>query len=67
MLLHCANLKAIRDESVSLNRIVADKLDRVMVPLKSQLVLLVFGLCPLMNHSPRATTLIFSELTINVI
>ena len=32
MLRYCANLKAIRYESTSLNRIVADKLHRVIVP-----------------------------------
>ena len=31
MLRYCANLKAIRYESTSLNRIVADKLHRVIV------------------------------------
>ena len=31
MLLYCANLKAIRYESTSLNRIVADKSHRVIV------------------------------------
>ena len=39
MLSYCANLKVIRYESTSLNRIVADKLHRVIValfdPLKS--------------------------------
>ena len=33
MLRYCANLKAIRYESTSLNRIVADKSHRVIVPL----------------------------------
>ena len=35
MLRYCANLKAIRYESTSLNRIVADKSHRVIVALKS--------------------------------
>ena len=34
MLRYCANLKAIRYESTSLNRIVADKSHRVIVALK---------------------------------
>ena len=34
---YCANLKAVRYESTSLNRIVADKSDRVIVPFKLQL------------------------------
>ena len=33
MLLYCANLKAIRYESTSLNRIVADKLHHVTAAL----------------------------------
>ena len=33
MLRYCANLKAIRYESTSLNRIVADKLHRVIIAL----------------------------------
>ena len=33
MLCYCANLKAIRYESTSLNRIVADKSHRVIVAL----------------------------------
>ena len=33
MLRYCGNLKAMRYESTSLNRIVADKSDSVMVPL----------------------------------
>ena len=32
MLRYCVNLKAIRYESMSLNRIVADKPNRVIVP-----------------------------------
>ena len=32
MLRHCANLKAIRYESMTLNRIVADKFHRVIIP-----------------------------------
>ena len=35
MLRHCANLKAIRYESTSLNRIAADKSQRVIVALPS--------------------------------
>ena len=35
MLRYCANLKAIRYESTSLNRIVADKSHRVIVALPS--------------------------------
>ena len=31
LMLHCTNLKAIRYESMSLNRIVADKSHRVIV------------------------------------
>ena len=34
MLRYCANLKAIRYESTSLNRIVADKSHSVIVPLE---------------------------------
>ena len=33
MLRHCVNLKAIRYESTNLNRIAADKSDRVIVAL----------------------------------
>ena len=35
MLCYCANLKAIRYESSSLNRIVADKSHRVIIALKT--------------------------------
>ena len=38
VLRYCANLKAIRYESTSLNRIVADKSHRVIVALRRQLV-----------------------------
>ena len=38
MLRYCANLKAIRYESTSLNRIVADKSHRVIVALTDQKV-----------------------------
>ena len=37
MLRYCANLKAIRYESTSFNRIVADKSHRVIVALNIQL------------------------------
>ena len=37
MLRYCANLKAIKCESTSLNRIVVDKSHRVIVPLKKVL------------------------------
>ena len=37
MLRYCANLKAVRYESTSLNRIVADKSRRVIVALFSYL------------------------------
>ena len=37
MLRYCANLKAIRHESTSLNRIVADKSHRVIVALSNYL------------------------------
>ena len=36
MLRYCANLKVIRDESTSFNRIVADKSHRVIVALRSK-------------------------------
>ena len=39
MLCYCANLKAIRYESTSLNRIVADKSYRVIVALHSKMSL----------------------------
>ena len=39
VLCYCATLKAIRYESTSLNRIVADKSDRVIVALTSQAIL----------------------------
>ena len=39
MLSYCANLKAIRYESTSLNRIVADKSHRVIVRFISPIVL----------------------------
>ena len=39
MLRYCANLKAIRYESTSLNRIVADKWHRVIVALEESRIL----------------------------
>ena len=39
MLRYCVNLKAIRYESTSLNRIVADKSHRVIVALTSHTIL----------------------------
>ena len=47
MLRYCANLKAIRYKSTSLNRVVADKSHRVIVALTNHIVLklllMVFG------------------------
>ena len=43
MLQYCANLKAIRYESTSSNRTVADKLQRVVVTLRNQGVVALVG------------------------
>ena len=44
MLSYCANLKAVRYKSRSFNRIVADKLHRVITAFKTLTVLLVYDI-----------------------
>ena len=46
MLRHCVNLKAIRYESTSLNRIAADKSHRVIAALSNCHITSIFKCCP---------------------